>query len=68
MSNLRNYVKAELEDTICMYGLNGSDMSWTEGKIDNLVEAILYDINEIGPDYDLDEIIGWNLDQSLSHS
>jgi len=68
MSNLRNYVKAELEDAICLNHLNRSDMNWTEGRTEALVDSIMFDINEIGPDYDLEEIIGWNLDQSLSHS
>ena len=67
MNYFKAYVKAELEDAICCNKLNGSDMSWTENKIDSLVESILFDINEVGPDYDLDEIIKWNLDQNLTH-
>lgn len=68
MSKLKLYVKAELEDAICLNHLNGEDMKWTEGRLDALVDSIMFDINEIGPDYDLEEVIGWNLDQHLSHS
>jgi len=68
MANLKNYVKAELNDIICCNQLNGSAMKWTEDRLDAIVDSIMFDINEIGPDYDLDEIINWNLDQNLSHA
>ena len=68
MANLREYVQAELQDAICCNQLNGSDMRWTEGRFNSLVDSIMFDIQEIGPDYDLDEIINWNLDQNLSHA
>jgi len=61
-------VRSELLDTIALNRLNGVDMDWTDEKIDALVQSIMFDINEVGPDsYDLDEIIKWNLDQNLTH-
>ena len=54
MANLKNYVKAELNDIICCNQLNGSAMKWTEDRLDAIVDSIMFDINEIGPDYDLD--------------
>jgi hypothetical protein len=68
MVNLREYIQAELNDAICLNQLNGADMRWTESRMEGLVNSIMYDIQEIGSDYDLDEIIKWNLDQNLSHS
>lgn len=67
MANLREYVQAELNDAICLNQLNGADMRWTESKMEAIVNSIMVDIEETGPDYDLDEIIKWNLDQNLTY-
>ena len=69
MSRLKAYVLSELKDTVSLERLNGNDIpELSQDKLDELVESILFDINEIGPDYDLQELIGWNLEQNLSHS
>lgn len=69
MSRLKLYIESELQAAIDMRRLNGDDIpEKTKDEFNALVDSILFDINEIGPDYDLDEVLSWNLDQNLTHN
>ena len=64
MYNFRSYVKSELESLA-----KANKVSLTADRFEAIVDSIVFDWNEIGDPYaSLEDLITWNLDQSLSHA
>ena len=64
MYNFRSYVKSELESLA-----KANRVSLTADRFEAIVDSIVFDWNEIGDPYaSLEDLITWNLDQSLSHA
>ena len=64
MYNIKSYVKSEVESLA-----KANKVSLTADRIEDIVDSILFDWNEIGDPYaDLESLITWNLDNSLSHA
>jgi len=64
MYNFRSYVKSELESLA-----KANKVSLTADRFEAIVDSIVFDWNEIGDPYaNLEDLITWNLDQSLSHA
>jgi len=57
-------VKSELESLA-----KANRVSLTADRFEAIVDSIVFDWNEIGDPYaSLEDLITWNLDQSLSHA
>ena len=64
MVNFRNYVKDAVNNEL--YRLKET---LTNNEIASIVDAIIFDWNEIGdPDANFEELVEWNVDQYLTHA
>lgn len=64
MVNFKNYVKDAVNTEL--YKLK---VELTINEIDSIIDAIIFDWNEIGdPDANFEELVEWNVDQYLTHA
>ena len=64
MINFKSYVKSEVESLA-----KANRVSLAADRIEAIVDSVVFDWNEIGDPYaSLEDLITWNLDQSLSHA
>ena len=64
MINFRNYVKDAVNAE-----LHKLKETLTNNEIASIVDAIVFDWNEIGdPDANFEELVEWNVEQYLTHA
>lgn len=45
-----------------------NDVYFTSGEVDAIIDAILFDWNELGCEGDFEDLVNWNVEQYLAHT